>query len=64
MYSQIIKNLRKESGLSLGELSRNSGIPKATIANWERGYEPSAAKLDAVLNALGFELIIQRKENP
>ncbi len=64
MYSKIITQLIEKSGLSLGELSRRSGVPKSTLANWKRGYEPSAAKLGAVLNALGFELIIQRKETP
>lgn len=60
-FGPCIKNLREQKHLSLAKLSEISGIPIATINNYERGSEPSIQKADKLLNALGVSLIIGKK---
>lgn len=71
MFAEYIKEKRIEAGLSLGELAKRSGISKATIANWNRGIEPSAENLHKALVALNESVLVgkesifeKRKEEP
>ena len=57
-WAQILYDLRKESGMTRSELSKLSGVGVNTIDNYERQKikEPSIYKIEALLNALGYEL--------
>ena len=57
-WAQILYDLRKESGMTRSELSKLSGVGVNTIENYERQKikEPSIYKIEALLNALGYEL--------
>jgi transcriptional regulator with XRE-family HTH domain len=57
-WAQILHDLRKESGMTRAELSKLSGVGVNTIENYERKKirEPSIYKIEALLNALGYEL--------
>ena len=57
-WAQILLDLRKESGMTRSELSKLSGVGVNTIENYERQKikEPSIYKIEALLNALGYEL--------
>jgi transcriptional regulator with XRE-family HTH domain len=57
-WAQILLDLRKESGMTRAELSKLSGVGVNTIENYERQKikEPSIYKIEALLNALGYEL--------
>ena len=57
-WAQILYDLRKESGMTREELSKLSGVGINTIENYERQKikEPSIYKIEALLNALGYEL--------
>ena len=58
---QIITELKQESGLSLAQISSKSGISPTTMDNWiYRGYAPSVPKFAKFLNALGYELRINK----
>jgi transcriptional regulator with XRE-family HTH domain len=57
-WAQILLDLRKESGMTRSELSKLSGVGVNTIENYERQKikEPSIYKIEALLNAMGYEL--------
>jgi len=57
-WAQILFDLRKESGMTRAELSKLSGVGVNTIENYERQKirEPSIYKIEALLNAMGYEL--------
>jgi transcriptional regulator with XRE-family HTH domain len=57
-WAQILYDLRKESGMTRPELSKLSGVGVNTIENYERQKikEPSIYKIEALLNAMGYEL--------
>ncbi len=57
-WAQILLDLRKESGMTRAELSKMSGVGVNTIENYERQKikEPSIYKIEALLNAMGYEL--------
>ena len=42
MIGEVIKNLRKERGISQETLASNIGLPRYTISDWEQGrVEPN-----------------------
>lgn len=46
MISDVLKNLRKNLNLSQEELSKQIGIPRYTISDWEQGrLEPNCNHL-------------------
>ena len=46
MFSQILKRLRKENGISQAELAKSIGVVQGTIYFWENGTnEPTATYL-------------------
>lgn len=55
---KMLKKIRKEKGLSWERLSKASGVPVSTIANWERG-NIGKARLESVkkvADALGCKV--------
>ena len=55
--------LRKENEISQGELSRISGVDRSAICRYEkRDRVPSLLHFTKVLNAMGYELCIRKKE--
>lgn len=51
-----IKEARKQKGLTQTELGTLIGVAKTTIAGYERQYEPSAAQLGAIADALDVDV--------
>lgn len=52
MFSQRLKEVRKDRGLSQEQLAKQIGVSKSTILRWEKGQYPSfnsLVKLCAVL---------------
>ncbi len=59
-----IKDLRVEKGISLEDVSLRTGIDvRALIAFEDCRYIFSAAKIDAVMQAIGAEFALTPKEN-
>ena len=53
---QIINQQR----VTLGDLERTSGVRSGTISDWRCTRSPSLQNIQAVLNALGYELRIAK----
>jgi predicted transcriptional regulator len=57
-----LRTLRKGEGLTLRQLSARTGITTANLHHIEAGkFDPKRSTLEAILDALGWELILQRK---
>lgn len=55
--------LRKKNEISQGELARMSGVDKSAIYRYEkRERVPNLLNFTKVLNAMGYELCIRKKE--
>ncbi len=51
------------SGLSMQEVEPVAGVARSTLSTWRRAlYEPKISNVRAVLNSLGFDLAVVRKE--
>ena len=63
-WSEILSDIRRESGLTRTELSALSGVGASTIENYERCkiLEPSIYKIESLLHAMGYELDAIRTE--
>jgi len=58
-WAHLLKTLREESGLSQRQLSRRSGIPQRTLAEYENITKPrhlSIYRVEEILWTLGYEL--------
>ena len=57
------KQAFKHSGLTMRDISAASGVSKATLEKWmyrPGGYSPNLGNFNAVLNVLGYEVVVQR----
>jgi len=62
-YIEKMKELRQTNKVSIKTIAKLSGIPIGTIEHWEYcGHIPPIDKYNQVLNALGYELTIVKKE--
>jgi len=58
-FAELLKDLRRAKGLSQGGLAAASGVPVATIRQWEYGRrEPSLGALLRVAKGLGISLAV------
>jgi len=54
---EVIREARLQAGLSQEGLAERLGLPRQSIARWERGaVEPSFETLRQLVRACGFEL--------
>lgn len=61
-YGNQLKQICDEEGISIYQLVQLSGVPDTTIRNWTNGgLMPTLENYEKVLEALGYELIIQKK---
>jgi transcriptional regulator with XRE-family HTH domain len=60
---QILKDIRKEHGLSIINVSLDTGIIRETIYRYEIGKSAPWAKLERLLDYYGYEIEIFRKED-
>lgn len=53
----LIRQVRKQKGLTLVELAERSGYGKSTISNFERGkVSPTLFELEVIAIALGVKI--------
>ena len=63
MSGQIIREARLLAGLSQYELADRAGVPRPSIARWERGaVEPGFDTARRLLRACGFDVALVRYE--
>jgi|TARA_R110002167_G_scaffold135090_1_gene321371 transcriptional regulator with XRE-family HTH domain len=58
-WCQLIKDLRKESGISQKDLADKAKIPQRTMAEYENigaGRQLSIHRVEQILDALGYEI--------
>jgi transcriptional regulator with XRE-family HTH domain len=57
--SSLLKNARREAGLTQAELARRLGVSQAAVAKLERpGSNPTVGALDDALWAIGHRLVL------
>lgn len=55
-----VKEVILNSGYSIAEISRLSGIAVQTIRNWTNGVVfPTLDKIQTVLNSIGYTLVLE-----
>ena len=52
LVENMVKARRKELGMTLEQLSRESGVPVSTISDVERGIEPKVKTAQRIARAL------------
>ena len=58
-WCQLIKDLRKESGISQKDIAARARMPQRTFAAYEdigSGRQLSVQKIERILDALGYEI--------
>ena len=64
-WGRLIREIRKEKGISIKQLSELAGVAATTIGGIERnGYNTSIQVLEKILFALGYELEAMVIGNP
>lgn len=60
---KIIKEERKKQGLSQSAVAFAAMVDPATLCMWEKyQHSPKFEPVESMLNFLGYEIIIQKKE--
>jgi transcriptional regulator with XRE-family HTH domain len=55
--SEIIRDIRRESGLNQAELARRAGMARSVLSAYEHGHrQPSAEALARIATAAGLEI--------
>jgi transcriptional regulator with XRE-family HTH domain len=63
--SSLLRQARRQAGLTLRQLAVRSGIGEARISDYEHDrHQPSVAMLQKLLDAAGFELVATPKSKP
>ena len=57
-----IYDLIVEQDITMADLDRKSGVSRSTISTWRKRPPGAWASLEAVLNTLGHELVIRRRD--
>lgn len=61
--SRIVKRLRERDGRSCRQLSLDAELCEAYVSRIEAGaYEPTLYCMEQILEALGYELCIRKRE--
>jgi transcriptional regulator with XRE-family HTH domain len=63
-FSKILRENRKQRGISQNELAKKAGFTKRAIQYWEKGAKSiSLENADRLLTALGVEIKIGKTES-
>ena len=58
-----LRFIREHEGFKLRELASRSGIHENSLSNYEKGRrEPKYSYVEWILEAMGYELVIQRRK--
>lgn len=63
--STLLRQARRQAGLTLRQLAVRSGVGEARISDYEHDrHQPSVAMMQKLLDAAGFELVAEPKSKP
>jgi transcriptional regulator with XRE-family HTH domain len=58
-----LRRIRQSRGLSLKQVARAAGFSQNDVSRWEHGeHVPSVLNFQAVINALGYEVRLVRRD--
>jgi len=61
---QLLREARRDAGLTQAQVARRAGVSQGAIAQLERpGSNPTVGTLDSVLRATGRRLLLTAEEN-
>jgi predicted transcriptional regulator len=60
---QTIIRLQKESDITSFNMAKRAGISPNTVYNWLNGINPTADRWVKCIEAMGYEVKIQKKED-
>lgn len=55
-------SLVRRRGVTLRSVARKAGLHEDVFTTWRRKSSPNIVNLEAALNALGHELVVQRRQ--
>ena len=58
-----VASIIKEQDLSVPDITEMAGVNNSTIHSWFKRHSPSVNNLNSVLNVMGYELVIQKKND-
>ncbi len=58
-----LAQLIREDEVNIPDLAQNSGVNYATIHGWFKRHSPSVINMQSVLHAMGYELVIRRRDD-
>lgn len=61
LIRQLFELLNRRK-ITIASVARKSGVQVSTICDWRSRRSPTVANLQAVLNAIGYELVIGRRD--
>ena len=61
--AQQFYELRKHEQISYEDLAKRSGVAMGTMWSWRTRFNPLVPVFTAVLNAMGYELVIRRRDD-
>ena len=62
----LIKHLAeiiKKERFSIPDICQEAGVNNSTLHNWFSRHSPSVNNLNSVLNVMGYELVIRKKND-
>lgn len=65
--STLIRSLFEavdKTDMTLAEIGKRSGISMQSLVNWRSGMQPTLTNIEAVLNVVGYELAIKKRNTP
>lgn len=62
LVRQMYELIRRQDA-SINALSIDSGVSVAAMVKWKYKHAPNVPTFEAVLNAMGYELTIQKRGN-
>ena len=60
---RLLYDLINQQEQGLRSVSQRSGVSSSTIHSWRYRRSPTVTNFQAVLNSLGYELVIRRRED-
>ena len=58
-----LAQLIRKDRVNIPDLADDSGVSYGTIHGWFKRHSPSVSNMQSVLHAMGYELVIRKRDN-